>query len=721
MLRRLVPILLIVFVAASAFGAAEVAVSDFALRTAGGTKRLPSIAAGDGGYLAAWLDGRSGGYTLFAARLSPTGEPLDPFAIPLARAAYFRPQIVWNGDGYLVFWNDNESNLLVTHVSRDGIAQAPRVLREHARLDRRQRAVAANGSHVVLAYSGGGAMRVAVMTREAVVIDDRIIDARNGWGPTVIANGPQFLVAWNVAGSNEQVDFVALRLDSRGAAIDASPRKIGEGPDADILRNGSDYVALAQKPYSRSWRVSADLAQIGEAAPLPVNHYDRAPSLLDGSPAMLAIFEWSGKMYVTAVSFDDSGHEAGPRKRIVESQPSHFAVARGDAGLAMIEVKQGEDYREALIGNVFDDATLSRKGPERALALSAGTEDTPVIAGGGGRYLAVWDGPRGLTAGRFLPDGTRFDGDGFVLASASGSPAVVFDGERFVVSSRPSNPHGAALKVRFVSPEDGLLPDVLTVGPPAYFGGQTSLAVGGGVVLATWMVDGGGEGVYAAALRGTQVIAPARRIAASDGGRPAAKWNGRHFLVVWNETDWDRPMPFPARLMSMRLESDLTPVDAQPRPLIDGPLNKPVLAVWKDGWLLAFEHGSDIRLHEIDANGTMNGMPLISMAGFSPRFVNAVSHPWLAWTSFGENTMDRVQDARLLRVTAVRSDGTLGPAALSITAPPFGDSFGYHSELGALGNDVAAAYSRVVPEAGSVRRAFISVAKGAPGRRRAVR
>jgi hypothetical protein len=709
MLRRLIPILLILFVAASAFGAAEVAVSDFALQTAPGMKRLPSIAAGEGGYLAAWLDGRSWSHTLTVARISPTGESLDPFGIPLGRAVYFRPQIVWNGDGYLVFWNDTGDNLMVTRVSREGVAEAPRVLREHAQLDQRQRAVATNGSHIVLAYSRSVRIRVAVMTPDGVIIDDRVVDARNSWTPTVIANGPEFLVAWNVAGSNERGDFVAMRLDSRGAAIDAAPRKIGEGPDADILRNDNDYVAIAQEPHSESWRVSGDLAQVGEAAPLPVNHYDRAPSLLDGSPAMLALMESSEKVFVSAVTFDENGHEAGPRKRIVESVPSHFAVARGGDALAMIEVKPDASYSEdALIGSLFDEATLSRKGPDRALALSAAEENTPVIAGGGGRYLAVWHGPRGLTAGRFLPDGTRLDDDGFVLDSSASSPAVVFDGERFVVSYLRNTDRNETI-VRFVSPGDGLLPDVQSIESTPYFWSPPSLAVGGGVVMAIWMAN---DGVYAVALRGTQVIAPGRKIADTRGGRPVAKWNGRQFLVAWHETEFDWDMEIPARLLSMRIDSDLTPVDAQPRLLLERPVEDPVLAAWKGGWLIAFQDGYDIRLHEIDENGAMNATPLVRMAGFSPKLVNAAAHPWLAWTSF---------EANLLHAAQVRPDGTLGPDGLSIAAPPFGYSFGYATELGSLGNDVAAAYARVTLEAGSVRRAFISVVKGTPGRRRAVR
>jgi len=457
--------------------------------------------------------------------------------------------------------------------------------------------------------------------------------------------------------------------------------------------------------------VRRDLKHIGEPAPLPLNHYDRAPSLLDGSPAMLAVFESSEKVFVTAVTFDANGHEAGPRKRIVESLPDHFAVARGDGALAMIEVEHGENYyADALVGSIFDAGTLSRTAADHALALSASEESNPVIAGGAGRYLAVWTGPQGLTAGRFLPDGTRLDGNGFVLDAPASSAAIAFDGERFVVSYLRNRNNQNETIVRFVSPTDGLLPDVQMLERTAYSASLPNLAVGGGVVLATWMDT---DGVYAAALRGTQQIAPARKISDSQGREPVAKWNGSRFLVVWSETEWDWDMAIPARLLSMRLESDLTPVDAQPRLLLELGVDDPVLAYWKGGWLIALQYGGHIRLHEIDGNGVMKETPLFTIAGSAPRLVNAAAHPWLAWTT-NEN--------HLLRASQIRPDGTLNiDSGLSITAPPFGYSFGYATALGSLGNDIAAAYARVTLEAGTVRRAFVSVVRNPSPKRRAVR
>jgi hypothetical protein len=724
MRKGLVPVVALILLAAVSAFAVEVPVSDITYEASPSSKRLPALTSGDGGYLAVWLDGRNGDFTLMATRVAATGEPLDPIGIPLGRAAYRQPQVLWSGQSYLVFWNASEDSarLMVTQVSREGVAGAPSLLREHARLDMRARAVATNGTYVVLAYTegyGDRSMHVAVMTPDAVLIEDRIVDARSSLMPTVVANGRDFLVAWSVSRPGEPYAIVALRLDFRGAAIDASPRKIGEGYGAEIVRNGNDYVAISPtsgegEPEYQSWHVSRDLAQIGVAAPLPLNHYERVPSLLDGAPARMVIFDVTdGYPFVSAVTFGGNGHEAGPRKRMAESVASHFAAARGDDALALIEVEPYGVTTETLAGSVFDEATLSRTTPDRLLALSATAQREPAIAGGGSLYLAVWRGPEGLEAGRFLPDGTRLDGNGFALDPYGRSAAVVFDGERFVVSYVRWKNNRYDTVVRFVSPRDGLLPDSEVIDSSPYLPSRPSLAAGDGVVLLAWTRSGV---VHAAALRGTQMIGVPRKIADSDGVAAAASWSGGRFLVVWDERDFDYDMYVSARLQSMRLESDLTPMDAQPRLLFArrGGSKEPVLAAWKGGWLVAFEDGSDVRLHEIAGNGEMAETPVATMAGRSPKLVNARSRPWLAWTAEGPN---------LLRAAPVRPDGTLdAKGAVSIAAPPFGSSFGYSSSIGALGDGVALAYARVALEAGTVERVFLSVPESrSPGRRRSMR
>ena len=67
---------------------------------------LPDIAAGDGGYLAVWLDDRRGDGVVFASRIDLEGNVLDPGGIPIGDADSYDwdAKVSWDGSNYLVVW-----------------------------------------------------------------------------------------------------------------------------------------------------------------------------------------------------------------------------------------------------------------------------------------------------------------------------------------------------------------------------------------------------------------------------------------------------------------------------------------------------------------------------------------------------------------------------------------------------------------------------------------
>src|SRR6185436_14559667 len=103
---RLLPTLLALALSASAALAEEIPISYTDQRgNPPATRRIPDIAAGDDGFLAAWLDERAFSSTVMVARLTDAGEPLDPMGIALGASAWGRPQVIWNGEAWLVFWS----------------------------------------------------------------------------------------------------------------------------------------------------------------------------------------------------------------------------------------------------------------------------------------------------------------------------------------------------------------------------------------------------------------------------------------------------------------------------------------------------------------------------------------------------------------------------------------------------------------------------------------
>lgn len=78
----------------------------------------PAIASSGDGYLAAWL-AHGVRRELRVARLSATGELLDPVGIRLAVDSVTSPSIVWNGEYYLVAWSDY-SGAFAMRVTEEG-------------------------------------------------------------------------------------------------------------------------------------------------------------------------------------------------------------------------------------------------------------------------------------------------------------------------------------------------------------------------------------------------------------------------------------------------------------------------------------------------------------------------------------------------------------------------------------------------------------------------
>ncbi len=71
----------------------------------------PSVSWDGTHYLVVWQDQRSGQFDIYASRVSPNGEVLDPEGLPISTAPLdqIKPKILWNGTYYLVVWQDKRN------------------------------------------------------------------------------------------------------------------------------------------------------------------------------------------------------------------------------------------------------------------------------------------------------------------------------------------------------------------------------------------------------------------------------------------------------------------------------------------------------------------------------------------------------------------------------------------------------------------------------------
>ena len=78
-----------------------------------------SVAFDGTNYLVVWAENRfPAGFFIYATRVSPNGDVLDPDGILVAENAYFAPKVAFNGTNYLVVWGTEA--LFGKRVSRDG-------------------------------------------------------------------------------------------------------------------------------------------------------------------------------------------------------------------------------------------------------------------------------------------------------------------------------------------------------------------------------------------------------------------------------------------------------------------------------------------------------------------------------------------------------------------------------------------------------------------------
>jgi len=721
---------LVAILLASALFAAEFPVSD-AVPGDPVVRGAVSVGTDGDGFLVAWTDERTDEPILLAARVTRTGQVLDPTGIPIHLGAR-RPQVIWNGERYLVFWTAGSSNtvssIMVAEVNRDGSVSTPRTIVSRGRFDSYGRPVKTNGSCIVMAYSDWDApqIRVGVLDLQARPIADYVVDeadAGNIWRlenprQAVSVNGSEFLVSWNVsrvaAGAGETR---AVRFAANGSRIDSESRRIGTS-SMTVAANGTGYVVIG----STSWGVSGDLQTITEPAPFSLLiDYDLLVIDRDGRASLFSNDPYGSGSEV--VQFDDRGH-VDSKQRFLSPAVTVAGVSNG-RDLLFVASKFQSSYKPPLtLVVVTDAAMLQPKTPEVALTSCAIPQDTPSVATNGTDTVTVWRERDGIFAARVRNDGTRLDGRGMQLSDSGELPRVVFDGERYVVAF--TRYWKGDVVIRFISPADGLLRDEFHI--LSSYGYGVALAKSDDSVLAVWFAS---EGLSAVRInRLPQLTDPFPVVIKMDFGAtaPVVAWNGHEFLIAWRQASGG-DMPFYPRIRGMRLSSNLIPIDTASRVLIEETnaviQNLDPSVVW-DGarWLVAaqfdrYGYGTpDVRVARLDRSLTPIGVTTIGKAR-APELAVANGRAWIA---FKEDTPERS-----LHLGALTSEGTLDPNRQRVIAAPtprfYIAPWPERFNMTSNGQQLILAYPRIAGiDTGSALRVFLSIIDPtAPERRRSVR
>jgi len=392
-----------------------------AICPATGYQWYPALAFDGSNYLAEWGDARSGSSCdVYAARITPQGEVLDPSGIAITRSTYnaYVSAVAYDGDNFLVTWQEysggSEIHLRCTRVTRDGLVRDPAgiVILRAVNYAQDCPAVGFDGaSFLVVWQDSTWGISGARVTPEGTMLDPAgFLIAQTGWTqshPVVAFGGTNYLVVWQDSCGSQGWNISGARVTPQGEVLDSPGFAIAQaGSDQwlpAVTSDGTNCLVVWQDDRSgntwaniRGARVSPDGTVLDSAGIVISNAaHDQ------GHPA--AGFDGFNYLVVWQDGRSGTGHD------IYGTPVTRQGKVLGDSGFIISQ--------------------------------SAADQYTPAISFDGANYLVVWQDGRSdvdhdIYGARVTPQTVVLDTSGIAMSTAAGDqncPAPAFDGTNYFV------------------------------------------------------------------------------------------------------------------------------------------------------------------------------------------------------------------------------------------------------------------------------------------------
>jgi hypothetical protein len=284
------------------------------------------------------------------------------------------------------------------------------------------------------------------------------------------------------------------------------------------------------------------------------------------------------------------------------------------------------------------------------------------------------------------PAGISLDGTGIPITTASGvqyQPAVAFDGSSYLVSWTDFTADGTHIFGARVSRAGRVLdPAGLQISPAIGAQFDSAVAFAGGKFFVVWQDHRSGSAeIFGARVsrRGSVLDDAGIRISPTGGNQPAVASDGGNYLVVWTQVAAD------TRVLGARVSHAGKVVDPTGLPISTGPTfqsgpavafdGRTFLVVWND-----FRSGSnlnDIFGARLSRSGTVldpTGIPISTAAGDQRR--PAVAFDGSTFLVVWEDRRPQVGQGAGIVGTRVSAGGIVQqPTGFPIADAPFDDQF----------------------------------------------
>lgn len=470
---------------------------DDGLAPAAGRQLSPEIAAGGDGYLAVWVDTRTGltemasyhggqyfdhhigtMWDIYGARLDAAGELIDTSPILINRDIQSQgmPDVAWNGSNWLVVWSGQtglqccpSDNRFAARVSPDGVVldETPILLGSDVLADAGwPAAVGSDGTNWLVVWTSNGnrvtAMRVAP---DGSVLDPQGVVLYTGGDPgdydIAFADGEYFIV-WSSGGRTGggviQGRRAAPDLTPIGPAIPINLYASSVGLNCRVTTDEDGYFVVWWEDRYYGWsqlvgaRVTGDGVVLDpDGLPLTeaygYSNYEPAVAW-DGTNYVVTYDRYTGSVLdLFAARVTQSGEvldydtEAITVSAGAEGQWESAIASLSADGPAVVLWRDAR-YAGTGYGDIFS-ATLAADGsvgPERHVALGAPRQTHLRLVPNGTGYLAVFLSETGfgsrILAQRIDVAGQAIDPEPVEVASGGGEvthPSAAWDGSVYMI------------------------------------------------------------------------------------------------------------------------------------------------------------------------------------------------------------------------------------------------------------------------------------------------
>ncbi|MEN8224021.1 MAG: FlgD immunoglobulin-like domain containing protein [Bacteroidota bacterium] len=523
-------------------------------------QRFPEMAFGNSNYLVVWQDNRAGEFVdvdwdVWAARVTPDGEVLDPYGIQISVSMGINaqePSVAFDGTNFLIIWSEDRDtpgnfNIYGARVSPDGEVLDPGgfpiCTESYAQI---LTGLSFNGTHYLAAWSDWRNSRFDIygarIEPNGTILEPDgipIYSAPNNQAyVTVESDGSGWFLSW---GAIYETVIRGVRVAGDGAVLDPDGIVISTGPEyrqwPDVSFDGTNYMVV--------W-------------------HDRRSGLLAGN--------WS--VYGARVATD--GQVLDPDGIPIATDDSKFE------GLAEL-CFDGTNYLVVWKDDAYTDLGAALLSPDGVIQApgafpvtgAPGNETYHAVGHDGNNWLVVWSDFRGayqddLYGARVDPSGNILDpypDDFAIILSASWqqAPNAAFDGNNHMVvwQERVAVDHfdirGTRVAVDGTPLDSPTL--FITTNPESQV--DPEIAFGNSVYFAVWKDYRSGPfgSIYGARISddGTVLDPDGILISQSTSGQrlPAVAFDGTNFFVIW----WEYGSDYQYHVYGKRVTEDGTVLD----------------------------------------------------------------------------------------------------------------------------------------------------------------